>query len=437
MRRARERGRCVAARRRARAAARRTAPPSRPRCVRIGGSGSRSSFASRARAARRSTLVAATANIGCPANSTMSSREDRVVVLDRADVVDTRHVGGDDDVDHAGGRAHGGEIDATQPRVRDRAHADRRVQRAARLGQGRRCSAPARHVQRGRFVRQRRADGRAFAARCRSARRRARIVHASPTRASAARRASRPRVAAGLEPQPAHEVAERAPPVRGARAHVVDGRELALERARPRPRPFRGSRPPRQNALRSRGARFGVAATPPQPMRAETMRPPATTSANAANTAEMSWSKRFDSFQARSTSRSARRGTATDATNSPGSQRRLLVGEVVVLERHRADVRALAQRDGRAERDQRRHRIPDRRAVRDVAAERPGLCGSAPTRSGSTLLAAPGNRLRARRRRPRATPRRRSRCGRRHGARAQVASRRASRSSCRGRGAAW
>ena len=67
-------------------------------------------------------------------------------------------------------------------------------------------------------------------------------------------------------------------------------------------------------------ARFGVAATPPQPIRADTTLSPSSTSANATNTAEMSWSRRFDSLYARSARPPARRGTRTDATNSPGTR---------------------------------------------------------------------------------------------------------------------
>ena len=65
-------------------------------------------------------------------------------------------------------------------------------------------------------------------------------------------------------------------------------------------------------------ARRGVAATPPQPIRADAMRPSATTSATHANTAEMSWSYRLPTLYARSSVPGARRGTRTSTTNSDG-----------------------------------------------------------------------------------------------------------------------
>ncbi len=108
------------------------------------------------RAARRAalTLVAATANTGCPANCTMSVGEDRIVVLDRADVVHAGNVGGDDDVDHARRGAHVGKVERPQAAVRHRTDAQRDVQRAARFGQVVRVVRRARHVQRRRIVRQ-------------------------------------------------------------------------------------------------------------------------------------------------------------------------------------------------------------------------------------------------------------------------------------------
>ena len=70
--------------------------------------------------------------------------EDRVVVLDRADVVDAGDVGGGDDGDDARRGADRGEVDRTDARVRQRALADRRVQRAAPARAGRRCRWPRR-----------------------------------------------------------------------------------------------------------------------------------------------------------------------------------------------------------------------------------------------------------------------------------------------------
>jgi hypothetical protein len=62
-------------------------------------------------------------------------REDRIVVLDRADVVGARNVSRGDDCDDAGCRAHRGKLETAQPAMRDRAHADRHMQRIARLRQ--------------------------------------------------------------------------------------------------------------------------------------------------------------------------------------------------------------------------------------------------------------------------------------------------------------
>ena len=55
------------------------------------------------------------------------------------------------------------------------------------------------------------------------------------------------------------------------------------------------------------------------------------------------------------------------------SERRLLIGEIEAVERNFACVLALAQHERCAHHDQRRHRIADRRAVGDVAAERAGI----------------------------------------------------------------
>ncbi len=52
---------------------------------------------------------------------------------------------------------------------------------------------------------------------------------------------------------------------------------------------------------------------------------------------------------------------------------RLLVGEIQVLQRQLPARVALAEHDARAEGDQRRHRVADRRAVGDVARERAGV----------------------------------------------------------------
>ena len=52
---------------------------------------------------------------------------------------------------------------------------------------------------------------------------------------------------------------------------------------------------------------------------------------------------------------------------------RLAVGEVEILERHAPQLRAAAQFDLRSQRDQRRDRIADRRAVREIAAQGGGI----------------------------------------------------------------
>ena len=54
-------------------------------------------------------------------------------------------------------------------------------------------------------------------------------------------------------------------------------------------------------------------------------------------------------------------------------QRGLAIVEVEVLERQRPPHAALAQHQLGAERDQRRHEVADRRAVGDIAADRPGI----------------------------------------------------------------
>ena len=101
----------------------------------------------RACAARRAVL-----HVGRPRPRTPAGprtrrvlvREDRIVVLDRADVVDARNVGGGDHGDHARRGAHRGEVDAAQPcRARSGSRrAPRAACRAARAG--RRCRAPRR-----------------------------------------------------------------------------------------------------------------------------------------------------------------------------------------------------------------------------------------------------------------------------------------------------
>ena len=186
--------------------------------------------ARRARAA--STLVAATANIGWPANWTRSRGEDRVVVLDRAEVVGAGDVGRGDDGDDARGGAD---------RARDRARRGgrarsgsrrARVQRARAARAGRRCRAP----------RRRRA---ACADSCGSDAPTIGAVASCGSRARCgafiAPAQSRPR---RVDPRRRRRVGARAvssqkrrsrlprhgAPVRGGRAHVVDRREVARER---------------------------------------------------------------------------------------------------------------------------------------------------------------------------------------------------------------
>ena len=60
----------------------------------------------------------------------------------------------------------------------------------------------------------------------------------------------------------------------------------------------------------------------------------------------------------------------TLSTNSPWLPVLLAVGDEEILERHLAPLVAVPQDDRRAERDQRRRRVADRRAIGDVAADR-------------------------------------------------------------------
>ena len=72
------------------------------------------------------------------------------------------------------------------------------------------------------------------------------------------------------------------------------------------------------SAASTAAARFGMGAMPPKAIRALATMPSSTWTTKAPQTAEMSWSKRLESFQARS--RSGWRGTAMASTNSPGAR---------------------------------------------------------------------------------------------------------------------
>jgi len=103
--------------------------------------------------------------------------EDRVVVEDGSDVVHAGNVGRDDRVDDAGRREYRVEVDRPQSPVGDRRDADRRVQRAPGLGKVVDVGRVPRHVQRGRVVRQRRADDGAAFGEAEVGEREARVVH--------------------------------------------------------------------------------------------------------------------------------------------------------------------------------------------------------------------------------------------------------------------
>src|SRR5271170_2767191 len=56
-----------------------------------------------------------------------------------------------------------------------------------------------------------------------------------------------------------------------------------------------------------------------------------------------------------------------------GGQIFLLIADVEILERQSADLRPASQLELRVQRNQRRYRVPDRRAVREIAAKRRGI----------------------------------------------------------------
>ena len=171
--------------------------------------------------------------------------------------------------------------------MRDRAHAHRDVQRVARLGQVVGVARLAADVQRRRIVRQRATPTpRWRAANAGGGCGRVHAPRGEPSSTRVERVAARDST---FQPEAAQQVAEHGAAVGGGRAHVVDRREFAGERARRRP-PSRRPTAARRAPLRSRARASGVAATPPQPMRAARDAPSSSVSAKHANTAEMSWS---------------------------------------------------------------------------------------------------------------------------------------------------
>ena len=82
--------------------------------VRIAGSGSRSSLRELRRAARDAHVGGRDREHRLAGELDGLVREDRIVVLDRADVVHAGNVGGGDHRDHAGRRAHRGKVEAAQ-----------------------------------------------------------------------------------------------------------------------------------------------------------------------------------------------------------------------------------------------------------------------------------------------------------------------------------
>jgi hypothetical protein len=113
-------------------------------------------------AARRAvaTLVAHTAKMGWPANSTRRSARIGSSRWIGPTVVDTRDVGRREHGHDAGHCQHGSEIDVLDRSVRMRAHAHGRMQQSARLGQVVGVGRLAGDVQRRRIMRHRRADDR-------------------------------------------------------------------------------------------------------------------------------------------------------------------------------------------------------------------------------------------------------------------------------------
>ncbi len=187
------------------------------------------------RGARRSRSVAATANIGCPANCTMSAAKigsscwigPTSLTPGMSAAVTTSTT--------PGARAHVGRGRAPSRRpCATGLTPSATCKRAARLGQVVGVVRRARDVQCRGIVRQIRADD----ARSRvggqggRSERRVRGVHrfiraARPGASSTRVVTGAP---AGFEPEAAHQVAEHVRAIRGGRAHVVDGRELARER---------------------------------------------------------------------------------------------------------------------------------------------------------------------------------------------------------------
>jgi hypothetical protein len=84
--------------------------------------------------------------------------KNRIVVDDRAAVVDAGDIGGGEHGDHAGGGAHLREVDRGNPGVRFRRQAERAMQGALHFRDIVGIGSLAEHVQRGRFMRARHAD---------------------------------------------------------------------------------------------------------------------------------------------------------------------------------------------------------------------------------------------------------------------------------------
>ena len=214
------------------------------------------------------------------------------------------NVGGGEHRDHARRRAHGGEVDRPDPGVRLLGQAERRVQRAGDLRDVVDVASP----------RPRRADApiRADARRPPPAALRCRAMNPSACRFIRGSRAClRDREHADLARPAAdgpgrvsriesiQQVLRRLPAIVGARPHVGQRRVVGGERApsprAPSPRSMARRRARASVAL----ARLGVAATPPNATRQRAIRSPSSSMANAAQTAEMSESKRFDSLYVR------------------------------------------------------------------------------------------------------------------------------------------
>ncbi len=162
-----------------------------------------------------------------PGEMNDARREDRVVGFDRTDIVDTRDIGGSDDGDHSRSVPDTIEIEALDRAVRMRAYAERGVEGAARLRQVVGVIRFTRDVERRRIVRRGRADDG-----CRgrpTADAGAFMMTRGRERVDAHRRVRR---AGRFQPEAPQQVAEHDAPIAGARAHVVDRRELAGEHLR-------------------------------------------------------------------------------------------------------------------------------------------------------------------------------------------------------------